>query len=50
MDGLGSGRFVVRATSRQGPEELAVESIRDEIIWLSYISLGQRLGYFVSVP
>ena len=31
-------------------EELAVESIKDEIIWLSYISLGQRLGYFISVP
>ena len=31
-------------------EELAVESIRDEIIWSFYAGSGQHLGYFISVP
>ena len=32
-------------------EELAAESIRDEIIWSSYAGLGQRLGllYFCTL-
>ena len=28
-------------------EELAVKSIRDEIIWSSYASLGRHLGRFI---
>ena len=37
---------------RQGTvsEELAVERIRDEIIWSLYANSDQQLGYFILVP
>lgn len=39
-----------RLASVRVQEELAAESIRDEIIWPSYASLEKYLGYFILAP